>query len=374
MGEDIYLELKMVRMMINLTLETVEWKEFKISELFSINRGNAKNITLKADNGKVALLSARDTNNAYNISVTPEKNETIYNNCITINNNGSVGFSFYHAYNFIASSDVTVLSPISNVSKESMQFLVVILNKLQEKYSYGYKISNNRIRKQIIMIPVDSHYKPNWEFMENYIKQEQKKQVKRLEVYYSKKLEQLTNEKLLLEDAEWKKHTIDELFNLKQGKSKGLNHLEKGFKTPYLGATNRNNGVLDFVENKNEYISQGNCIAFIRNGEGSMGFSVYKHENFIATSDITLGYNEKLDRYTGTFITTIADTVRGKYNFGYKRSLNRLKKESLLLPTNSNGEPHWQYMGNYMKSQEIKLITRILKLLYVSDEKKDNEK
>lgn len=48
-----------------------------------------------------------------------------------------------------------------------------------------------------------------------------------------------------------------------------------------------------FVANKN-LVQKGNCIAFIRNGEGSMGYSVYKVEDFIATSDMTLGYNEHL--------------------------------------------------------------------------------
>ena len=36
-----------------------------------------------------------------------------------------------------------------------------------------------------------------------------------------------------------------------------------------------------------------------------MGYSVYKVEDFIATSDMTLGYNKHLNRYTGTFITTL---------------------------------------------------------------------
>ena len=97
----------------------------------------------------------------------------------------------------------------------------------------------------------------------------------------------------------------------------------------YLGATNSNNGVLCFVESSESMIHKGNCIAFIRIGEGSMGYSVYKGEDFIATSDISVGYNEHLIKYNGTFITTIADRVRGKYNFGYKRSANRLAKEIL---------------------------------------------
>ena len=41
-----------------------------------------------------------------------------------------------------------------------------------------------------------------------------------------------------------------------------------------------------------------------------MGYSIYKKEDFIATSDITFGYNENLNPYVGMFITTVADKVR----------------------------------------------------------------
>lgn len=145
------------------------------------------------------------------------------------------------------------------------------------------------------------------------------------------------------------------------GKSKGLNHIEKSENgISYLGATNQNNGVLCFVSRDKSIIQKGNCIAFIRNGEGSMGYSVYKAEDFIATSDMTLGYSNYLNRYTGTFITTIADRVRGKYNFGYKRSANRLSKEIITLPADDNGSPDWEYMENYMRNIESEHILKYL--------------
>ncbi len=110
-------------------------------------------------------------------------------------------------------------------------------------------------------------------------------------------------------------------------------------------------------------VQKGNCIAFIRNGEGSMGYSVYKAEDFIATSDMTLGYNENLNKYIGTFITTVADRIRGKYNFGYKRSATRLAKEVLTLPVDENGNPYWEYMENYMRRIENEQIFNYFKTL-----------
>ena len=84
-----------------------------------------------------------------------------------------------------------------------------------------------------------------------------------------------------------------------------------------------------------------------------MGYSVYKAERFIATSDISVGYSEHLNKAVGLFITAVADKVRGKYNFGYKRSETRLKKKKILLPADKDGNPDYTYMEDYMKLLEI---------------------
>ena len=141
-----------------------------------------------------------------------------------------------------------------------------------------------------------------------------------------------------------------------------MNHLQSNsYGISYLGATNRNNGVVDFVQPTRNMVQEGNCIAFIRNGEGAMGYSIYKAESFIATADITIGYAPFLNEYTGFFITTVADKVRGKYNFNYKRSDARLKKELLQLPIDKNGLPDWEYMEEYSKQILLNLRMKYLR-------------
>ena len=144
--------------------------------------------------------------------------------------------------------------------------------------------------------------------------------------------------------------------------------MKDGAGVSYLGATNRNNAVLDFVERDERLLQKGNCIAFIRNGEGSIGYAVYKAEDFIATSDITLGYAPFLNRYTGMFITTVADRVRGKYSYNYKRSEERLRKEMLQLPIDDTGRPDWAFMESYMRE-----IERVLYSWYDSRESGESE-
>ena len=144
------------------------------------------------------------------------------------------------------------------------------------------------------MLPVNDSGEPDYEYMENYIRATEEKILQRyrdfVQTVDAAQVQPL-NEKI------WRAFVIGELFKLETGKSKGLNHLEEDAQgISYLGATNRNNGVLTFVKPVENLIQRGNCIAFIRNGEGSVGYSVYKAEDFIATSDITCGYADFLNR------------------------------------------------------------------------------
>ena len=247
------------------------------------------------------------------------------------------------------------------------KFLIPIIdNYLKAKgYGYGYPVGKERVLRNKLLLPVDKNNQINWNFMEEYIKEREEKQRNDLKEYYKSRLLDLVVCPEVLTDVEWDEFFLGDVFIIDTKPSRGLNHLNRDEKkgVSYIGATNRNNGVLDFVEGDSKMQYKGNCIAFIRNGEGSMGYSIYKKESFIATQDISVGYNEKLNEYSAKFITTIADRVRGKYTFGYKRNQARLKKEILTLPIDENGEPNWTYMENFIKNIEQKQIKNILKYL-----------
>lgn len=156
-----------------------------------------------------------------------------------------------------------------------------------------------------------------------------------------------------LEDVEWGRFFIKDIFSIENCKCSKVSSLSLG-DTPYVGATNRNNGVLSFVKKDDELMTTGNCIAFICDGEGSIGYSIYKGEDFIGSTTVKVGRNKYLNKYNSMFITTISDRVRSKYNFGFKRNEKHLKKEILQLPVDSEGNPNWHFMEEYIKERESK--------------------
>lgn len=176
-----------------------------------------------------------------------------------------------------------------------------------------------------------------------------------------------------LDIAKWQEFRVDALFPvLRNGKAnQGL--LEDGNECFYVGAKKNDNGVMIHCARDNSLISKGNCIIFICNGQGSVGYANYMDVDFIGTTDIVAGYNKNLNKYNGVFIATVFCKERPKYSFGRKWKTH-LKSTVAKLPTKMNSDgtyyidtthkysekgyvPDWQYMEDYIKSLRYKPLT-----------------
>ena len=337
------------------------WKAFYFTEVFTeIQRGKRLK---KADHkvGDTPYVSSTSFNNGVDGFIGNDSSVRRFEDCLTLANSGSVGSAFYHRYEFIASDHVTQLKR-EGLDKYAYLFMIPLINRLSEKYSFNREINDERIKREKLLLPVTDAGDIDFQFMSSFMRQIENDILgTTLSIFKNR----LKDNKLSVSDLGgviWAEFYIRDIFPcMVVGKSKGLNHLKKNDSgISYLGATNQNNAVLSFVDPVDSLIQKGNCIAFIRNGEGSMGYSVYKSEDFIATSDMTLAYSEYLNKYTGMFITTIADRIRGKYNFGYKRSATRLAKEVLSLPVTPEGFPDWDFMEQYMRKVESRQIFNYL--------------
>jgi len=351
MGGGIYLRGAVVAM---LNLKDREWGEFSLSSVFSIQSTSSSidKINLVIGNGDYPYITRTDRNNGVDSLVCEQKAYiTDAGNCLTIGLDTQT--AFYQPAKFYTGQNIQILRN-DKLNDINAKFVLPLLKNLLTIFNWGSSGATlTRLRRSKILLPIDCDNNPDWQFMEDYVCEREQIQLIEYFAHADRVLYEIgeIENVLPLKEKEWKPFVLSSVFTLETGKSKGLNHLTQTHNgVSYLGATNRNNGVICYVKPNDKLIQQGNGIAFIRNGEGSIGYSVYKAEPFIASSDLTIGYSNKLNRYTGLFITTIADTVRGKYSFNYKRSEKRLSKEFLQLPTDNDGEPDWEYMENYAKS------------------------
>lgn len=350
---------------MELELKNIQWGSFifeNLFEIYSTNSGIDKN-KLNSNVGLTPYITRSDKNNGIDffIGVQENKYKQDKGNVITIGLDTQT--VFFQSHSFYTGQNIQILSN-SNLNYFIAQFLIPLIKIQMEKFNWGGNGATlTRLKRSKIILPINSKGEPDYAFMEQYVRNKEQVKITKFENYINKRIKQVQDfrETVPLNEKEWGVFEIGKLFKLYPGKSKGLNHLKKtNLGVNYLGATNSNNGVLSYVdfEGNEKMVQQGNCIAFIRNGEGSMGFSIYKAENFIATSDISVGYSKFLNREIGLFITTIADKVRGKYNFGYKRSDTRLKKEKLQLPIDKDGQPDFDYMVNYIKRLEYEKLIK----------------
>lgn len=92
-----------------------------------------------------------------------------FSDCLSLANSGSVGSCFYHPYEFIASDHVTQLKN-EKFSEASYLFLSVLLKRFNEKYNFNREISDERISREKILVPVKNDDSFDDNYMEKIVK------------------------------------------------------------------------------------------------------------------------------------------------------------------------------------------------------------
>ncbi|MGH2266889.1 restriction endonuclease subunit S [Campylobacter taeniopygiae] len=167
-------------------LENVEWKEFKINEIFNVYTGGDL-ILSKIKKGNIPIISHSVLNNGISSWSSQIKYRKIFNYKTTISlaDRGNF-FAFTQMQNFYIGTRVKALEIKYNVDFDVLKFICVCINKQSERFSYGRNCCAN-IEFLNIILPIDSKGNPNWQFMEDYIKDIEYKKIKDIVAYYQRK-------------------------------------------------------------------------------------------------------------------------------------------------------------------------------------------
>lgn len=148
-------------------LKTASWSDFRYVDLFEIKKG--QRLTKAAMNtGETPFIGAIDAHNGQRQRVSAEANHE--GNTITVNYNGSVAEAFYQPVPFWASDDVNVLYPKFTLNPYIGMFLCALIRKEKFRFNYGRKWHLDRMNDTIMRLPVTAAKKPDWDFMETYVK------------------------------------------------------------------------------------------------------------------------------------------------------------------------------------------------------------
>ncbi len=149
------------------------WKAFYFTEVFTeIQRGKRLK---KADHiqGNSPYVSATALNNGVDGFVGNASGIRSFSDCLTVANSGSVGSAFFHQYEFVASDHVTQLKR-EGLDKYAYLFMIPLINRLAEKYSFNREINDERIKREKILLPVTESGEIDFAFMSSFMKNVEK--------------------------------------------------------------------------------------------------------------------------------------------------------------------------------------------------------
>lgn len=315
-----------------------EYKYFDFDNIFDYKRG-ARLINQNQIPGDIAYISSTALNNGVSNYIIPPDYLIKYRNKLTLSNSGSVGYMFYHDYEFVASDHVMVVWPKNvELNKFIALFLKPVFESIRYRYNFGREITDTRLPKEQIYLPIDKNGDVDWKYMEEYIGllhsnikfspiKTQEKELQNLDL-------SCWGEFKFIDRRIWEKITHGQRLI-------AANRIPGD--TTYYSASEYNNGITDSIDNPLFTVSD--CIVY-----STFGTAFWAEGEFTASDEIYAFHNKRLNKFNALFIATVMRQNQYKFKFGRKAFYNKFKNETILLPVDKNGNLDWDYMENYIKA------------------------
>ena len=229
-----------------------------------------------------------------------------------------------------------------------------------QKFNWGGNGATlTRLRRSRILLPIVKKGEPDYKFMEEYIKEREEKLKNQYKKYISDLVGKLHKEVCI--DKEWRDFYISKIFDIKAGKRLTKANMQKGI-IPFIGATDSNNGITNFVSNEN---SSTDKEVLGVNYNGSVVETFYHQYKCTFSDDVKRFSTKEIkgNKYLYLFLKNAILKQKCKYMYGYKFNENRMVKQKIMLPVNSKGEPDYEFMENYMKYLEQQKILQYLEYI-----------
>ncbi|WP_055425123.1 restriction endonuclease subunit S [Apibacter mensalis] len=345
-------------------MQEVKWGEFKIGDLFDINRGNISNQKeLIHDSKGICFIAQNNNNNGFVDTVKPQNHKIFKGNSLIIGR--QTGIVYYQEKDFITTDGVLVLTAKENFIENKNTGLVFVsaLNKKMLSFGYNNTVSEAKLNKIKIKLPIKNDT-IDFNFMENFIAELEAERIAELEAYLSvtglKDYTLTKEEQQALDDFEklkFRKFNVIDIFDVKNtGNILSRDIVENSGKTPYLCASITNNAVSSYISYDEKYLDKGNCI-FI----GGKTFTVtYQEKDFYSNDSHNLAlYLKKEEKNKSNYLylaTCINKSLKHKYSWGDSISNKKIQIDKIFLPVN-NYQPYYDAMETFISAIQ-KLVIR----------------
>ena len=304
----------------------------ELTKIFDVEYGNKfdANKMEFIKNGEINFISRESNNNGCVGNVKKYGNVEPYEDgLITVSLGGSYLLSsFLQPKKFYTAQNVAVLIPKRKMSVNEKIFYCKCISMNRQKYSAFGREANRTLKK--LEVPNNI---PLW--------------IENINYDFSNINKPVSKRKIRLDDRQWEYFIYQKLFTIVRGAGARKSDVTEDGKTPFITSTDSNNGFIGKV-NK-EACHDGNVMTVARNG--SIAQTFYQSKPFCSTEDIHVFNPQfKLNPYIAMFLITLIKKEGYKYSFGRKWGLNRMNNSRIKLPTDTEGNPDWQFMEDYIKS------------------------
>lgn len=150
-------------------IDISQWQKYCIDELFEAHLSKDDIQVKNTVSGEIPLVSSGKENNGI-ISYIYDDTAKLWNaNTITVD---MFGKAFYQdkPYHCVSHGRVNILEPIVHMSEYSMRFIALAIESVSlKKYEFNEMCTGTKLLKDEIYLPSKNN-KPDWEYMDNYMK------------------------------------------------------------------------------------------------------------------------------------------------------------------------------------------------------------
>ena len=152
-------------------IDTSRWKEFRVGDLFDVSRPVARS-QAKYKEGKIPFVASGNYNNGVVKWCEPTKDDVLdQKGCITLS--PLDGSAFYQPVDFLGrggAGSAILLLRNESMTEMSGLFISAVLRAALTKFSYNDQINSQNILVQEIKLPSTADGKPDFAYMESYMR------------------------------------------------------------------------------------------------------------------------------------------------------------------------------------------------------------
>lgn len=297
----------------------------------------------------------------------PRTRTTILKRVISISANGAnTGATFFQRKEFTVLQDAYAIDwkyNANTLTDNQYLFLVnSISNTIYGKYEWTNKAGWERIKQDMIHLPLDESNEIDFDFMESFISELEHERINKLNAYLEvsglKDYELTEEEEQILKESEkwkWEEYNLENLFG-KSTRGKRLKGEDRFIgNLPFVTAGEANEGISAFISNDVEIFPKNTTTIDM------FGSAKYRNYNYGADDHVAVVHTEKLPKHSAIFVTSAIhkSSHTGKFDYSNNFYASDADELNIQLPT-KNSTPDYKSMETFIRAIEKLVIKDVV--------------